>query len=181
MSTKTIKKIDAPEVMEAFDDQEMQEDFMSTGEILANENDILQGMLELANSRNDPEQFRNVQIKRNGVVKLEFRIRPMTEPEIISCTEQATKYAPAKGGKPRTAIKTDTPTMRSLIIYTATVDEDRKKVWNHPEILKACNVLQGHQVVDYVLKAGEKDQIMNLIDEISGYYDSTSVDDTAKN
>lgn len=166
---------------ESFDSLNVDEKVLSQGEILMSESDILAGLLELGETRNNPEEYHKIQIKRNGIIKLEFRLRPLSEPEMISCSEQATKYAPAKGGKPRTAIKTDAPKMRSLFIYTATVDEDRKKLWDNPKVKDSFNVLEGHEVIDFVLKGGEKEQILTVIDEISGYHDSIGVEDLAKN
>lgn len=163
---------------ERFDLEEENVGF-SSEEILRNEGDILAGLLELGNTRNNPEEYHKIQIRRNGEIKLEFRIRPLSEQEMISCSEQATKYAPPKAGKPRVAMKTDTPKMRSLFIYTATVDEDRKKIWDNPQAKQAMNLLESVEMIDLVLKGGEKEQILNKIDEISGYHDS--VEELAKN
>lgn len=144
-------------------------------EILQSESDILAGLLELGNTRNNPEEYHKIQIRREGKVKLEFRIRPLSEKEMIGCNEQATKYAPPKGGKPRTALKTDVPKMRSLFIYTATVDEDRKKIWDNEQAKLKFNILESADMIDMVLKGGEKDQILAKIDEISGYHDDIEV------
>lgn len=163
---------------EAFDTPEEKE-VLTKEEILMREPDILAGLLELGNTRNNPEEYHKIQIKREGALKLEFSIRPLSEKEMISCSEQATKYAPAKGGKPRTALKTDVPKMRSLLIYTATIDEDRKKIWDNQQAKNKFNILESADMIDMVLKGGEKEQILTKIDEISGYYDS--VEDMAKN
>lgn len=148
-------------------------------ELLEKERDVLAGLLELGNTRNNPEEYEKIVIRRNGEEKLAFSIRPLSEAEMISCSERATKYAPAKGGKPRTAIKTDMPKMRSLFIYTATIDEDRKKIWDNPQAKLHFNVLESADMIDMVLKGGEKEQILNKIDDISGYHDS--VEELAKN
>ena len=68
---------------------------------------------------------------------------------------------------------------RSWLIYTATVDEDRAKLWDNKQAQQAFNVLQGVDLIDSVLLSGEKDRIIDRINEISGYGDET--DDTAKN
>lgn len=173
MSTKKVTNT-APEQFD-HNEQEQEVHIPEKEEILMNESTILAGLLELGNTRNNPDEYEKIQIRRNGVVKLEFRIRPLSEQEMISCSEQATKYAPAKGGRPRTALKTDTPKMRSLFIYTATVDEDRGKIWDNPQAKMKFNLLESHDMIDIVLKGGEKEQILNKIDEISGYHDSVEV------
>ena len=68
---------------------------------------------------------------------------------------------------------------RSWLIYTATVDEDRAKLWDNKQAQQAFNVLQGVDVIDCVLLSGEKDRIIDRINEISGYDDEA--DETAKN
>ena len=68
---------------------------------------------------------------------------------------------------------------RSWLIYTATVDEDRAKLWDSKQAQQAFNVLQGVDLIDCVLLSGEKDRIIDRINEISGY--SEEVDETAKN
>lgn len=176
MATKTIKNT-SPEKF----DSDVNEGVLTKEDILSNETDILSGLLELGNTRNNPEEYHEIQIKREGVVKLSFRIRPLSEKEMISCNEQATKYAPPKNGKPRVALKTDVPKMRSLFIYTATVDEDRAKIWDNSQAKERFNILESADMIDMVLKGGEKDKILSKIDEISGYHDEVSVEEQAKN
>lgn len=161
---------------EQFDTQDSKQ---TTSDVLQNESNILASLLELGNTRNNPDEYHTICIRRKEEVKLQFRIRPLSEQEMLSCSEQATKYAPAQNGKPRTPLKTDTPKMRSLFIYTATVDEDRKKIWDNPQAKASFNVLESCDMIDIILKGGEKEQVLQKIDEISGYYDS--VEDVAKN
>ena len=75
--------------------------------------------------------------------------------------------------------ETNTAKFRSWLIYTATIDEDRAKTWDNKKAQEAFNVLQGVDVIDAVLLSGEKDRIIEVINEISGYDDS--LDEIAKN
>lgn len=163
---------------EAFDEKEVSTK-LTKEEILEQEPNILAGLLELGDSKNNPDEYETIKICRNGVEKLSFRIRPLSEDENHSAVEKATKYSPAKRGKPRTAIKTDSAKARSYQIYIATVDEDRKKIWDNPEAKKHFNVLESVDMIDIILKAGEKVAVINKIDEISGFYDA--VEEDAKN
>ena len=164
--------------VEQFDDQIANEP-MTQDEILMKEGDILAGLLNLDREKDDTGSFRKVQIKRKGVLMLEFRVRPISEEESQQCFRNATKYAKSKPGQPRIPIETDSAKNRSYIIYTATVDEDRQKVWDNPKALQAMNLLQGVDMIDRVLLAGEKAAIIAIIDEISGYTDET--EELAKN
>ena len=70
--------------------------------------------------------------------------------------------------------------MRSYKILTATVDSD--KVWNNTILKQKLNLLDPVDVVDTVLLAGEKDQIDDIIDDISGFGEDTeSREDFVKN
>lgn len=148
-------------------------------QILMSESDILQGLLALGNERNDEANYRSIEIKRNGKLLLAFRIRPITEEENQICWRKATKYAGNKPGQPKVAIETDTTKYRSHLIYTATVDEDREKIWNNKEAWKQLNVIQASDLIDRVLLAGEKSRIIDIIDEISGF--GEDMEELAKN
>ena len=112
-------------------------------------------------------------------MKFVFRVRPVSEEESIKCHDHATKFAPRKRGQPKREIETNTSLFRSWLIYTATVDEDRKKLWDNKKAQEALNVLQGVEMIDAVLLSGEKDRIIDVINEISGYGDD--MEETAKN
>jgi len=139
-------------------------------ELLMNENDILQGLLELGKSKEQGVGFRKIQIKREGKLVLEFRIRPVSEDESQECWRLATKYASRRNlNEPRKAIETNTALYRSHVIYTATIAEDRAKVWDNKQAMAAFQLFQGVEMVDKVLFAGEKARIIDIIDEISGF------------
>ncbi len=168
---------------EAFEDAveygEGQSAPMSREETLMNEGDILAGMLALGNRKDEAEKYRKIQIKDKGVLKLEFRVRPLTEDEIQTCVRRANKYAPTKPGQPKRVLDTDNSKGRSYIIYTATVDEDRAKIWDNKAAQDALGIFQGVDMVDKILLAGEKSRVLDVIDEISEY-DSVA-EEQAKN
>jgi hypothetical protein len=85
----------------------------------------------------------------------------------LSFTE--TVYTPTKPGQPRKPIETDSALSRSYVIYAATVDEDRDKVWDNKKALDKLGLLQGVDMIDRVLLAGEKARVLDKIDEISGF------------
>ena len=63
----------------------------------------------------------------------------------------------------------DAARYRAQLIYEATVEEDRDKIWDNRDAWKNLNVLNGIDLVEVVLKSGEKDEILSKLDEISGY------------
>ena len=164
---------------EAYDDAPAGVETQRQEEILMNEDAILRGLIEASNEKDSESSYKRVQIRRNGVLKFEFRIRPVSEEESLACHDHATKFAPRKRGQPKREIETNQAMFRSWLIYTATVDADRARTWDSKKAQKALNVMQGVEMIDAVLLSGEKDRIIDLINEISGYSDDT--EETAKN
>ena len=168
-------------VLEMYDDNVASENApMTQDEILMNEKNILSGMLEAGKATDNGENYRKIQIKRQGKLLFEFRIRPITEDENQTCWRRATKYAQTKPGQPKVAIETNNAKYRSYVIYTATVDEDRAKVWDNKAAKDAFNILDSVEMIDKVLLAGEKSRILDIIDEISGF-DEEATEELAKN
>ena len=131
-------------------------------ETLMNESDLLRGLLAAASEKDSESAYERIQIRRGGVLKFEFRIRPISEEESLKCRDHATKFAPRKKGQPKQAIETN-----------------MAKTWDNKQAQEALNILQGVDMVDAVLLSGEKDRIIDRINEISGYDDDQ--DETAKN
>ena len=151
----------------------------SQEQILMSESELLRGPIEAGTEKDSEAAYERIQIRRNGKLKFEFRIRPISEDESLACHDHATKFAPRKRGQPKREIETNMSKFRSWLIYTATVDEDRAKLWDNKQAQQAFNVLQGVDLIDCVLLSGEKDRIIDRINEISGYSDEA--DETAKN
>ena len=155
------------------------DDEVNKNTILTYENDILGGLLAAANYKNDEDEIVPVEIARNGVLLLRFRIRPLSEDEYVKCKERNTKYVRNKQIGIKVPEDTDTSAYRSALIYQATIEEDRARVWDNKEARKQLDVLSGAQLIDKVLKPGEKDAVCTKIDEISGY--SSTLEEVAKN
>jgi len=134
--------------------------------LLAHEDDLLQGLLAAA--EDTEEDVVPVQIVRQGKVALQFRIRPLRDYEYEECREQVTTYRRNAFGV-RVPEETDPVRFRALLIYKATVEEDRKRLWDNKAAWERLKVMSGPDLIDRVLRAGEKDAIVRKIDEISGY------------
>lgn len=145
---------------------------LTNEELLAVEEDVLRGLLDAAaDNKNDTVM---IEIARKGKVLFQFRIHGLTEKEYNELQDQATKFKKAKNlGGVKVAEETNITRFRSLLIYHATAAEDRKRLWNNKEAWKTLGVLNGPDLIDKVLKAGEKKAIIDKIDEMSGYSDDT--------
>lgn len=164
---------------EAYDEAPAGVETASKEDVLMNEKDILRGLIEAGREKDSEDAYERIQIRRGGVLKFEFRIRPLSEEESVKCREHATRYAARKRGQPKQEIETNPSKFRSWLIYAATVDEDRAKTWDNKAAQEALGVLQGVDLIDAVLLSGEKDRVIDRINEISGYTDDA--EETAKN
>ena len=164
---------------EEFDEQPAGTEYLTQEQILMSESELLRGLIEAGTEKDSEIFYERIQIRRGGKLKFEFRIRPISEEESLACHDHATKFAPRKRGQPKREIETNMAKFRSWLIYMSTVDEDRAKLWDNKQAQQTFNVLQGVDLIDCVLLSGEKDRIIDRINEISGY--SEEMDEIAKN
>ncbi|MGH6915968.1 MAG: phage tail assembly chaperone, partial [Geminicoccales bacterium] len=145
--------------------------------LLANEPDLLRGLLEAAGAAD--EETQPVEIARNGRVLFAFRLRPLREREYEECQDQSTKYERNRQfGGMRVPQDRNMARYRSLLIYRATVEADRTRLWDNKEAWERLKVLNGADLIERVLKAGEKEAVVAKIDELSGY--GAEVDSVAR-
>lgn len=150
--------------------------------IRANEEDFIQGLLKAAEYTT--EETQRIEIVRGGKLYFAFSIRPLSAEEYDKCRQKNTKYVRNKQFGVKVPENTNRVKYQSQVIYTATVDEDKKKLWDNRKIWDALNakndrVINGLDVIEITLKAGEKDKILEAIDKLSGYDDE--LEETAKN
>lgn len=145
-------------------------------QLLRNEADIIKGLLEAANYKEDEDNLQPIEIKRNGKLFFNFTIRPLGEDELLSIRKLCVKMYKNPAGKnlPKIEGDVDLSMFRSRKIYAATVEKDRKLLWDNPQVKQAfkekgISILEGWEMVDKTLMAGEKDHLSDVIDEISGY------------
>jgi Phage XkdN-like protein. len=139
-------------------------------EVLMDEDALLKGILEASNFKTDAGNQKLIQVKRNGKLLFQFHVRPLEEDELQNCRKQATKFMPNPQNRHlKMEVDVDYVKLRSLKIYTATVEMDREKTWDNPALRDKLSVITGADAIDKVLMAGEKDEICDVIDDISGY------------
>ena len=156
--------------------------------IRRNEEDMIQGLIEAAGFVD--EDTKRIEIARGDKVFFAFTIRPLTAEEYDKCRKKNTKYVRNRQLGMRMPDETDRVKYQSALIYEATVKEDREKLWDNHKVwdalvAKGRPIARGLDVIEYTLKAGEKDKIIEQIDLLSGYdpniEDVGSLEETAKN
>ncbi len=150
--------------------------------IRANEEDFIQGLINAAGFTTEERQ--RIEIIRNGRLYFAFEIRPLGSEEYDRCRRKYTKYVRNKQLGMKMPEDTDRIKYQSAIIHSATVDGDRERLWDNKKVWKAledkgCQIMSGLDVIEYALKAGEKDKILEAIDKLSGY--EANLEEVAKN
>lgn len=143
-------------------------------QMLTFENDIIAGITAASNYKNTEDGKKKIEIVRNGKKFFEFSIRPLSEQEYDDCKKKYTKYVKNKRLGIKLPEDTNTTKYRAELIYQATVREDRKKIWDNKDIWNAltnngCQIICPLDVIENCLLSGEKDKIIDAIDELSGY------------
>ncbi len=148
-----------------------------------NEKDILAGLLDAADIGQD---IQKIEIARNGRVYFSFRIRALMEEEYTRCRKKHTTYKRNRQMGVKMPDEVNSARFRCALIYTATVEEDRARVWDNKDAWKAMSargqeVVTGLDMIELCLRAGEKDRVIEAIDALSGFSDEEVQEETAKN
>lgn len=157
--------------------------------IRTNEEDMIQGLIDAASFSENEDERRIIEISRKtgsgeSKVFFKFMIAPLREEQYEQAKKKHTKYVKNKQFGMKLPEETNSTRYRSQLIYMATVDEDREKLWDNKQIWEALRnrgfqIINALDVIEYSLKAGEKDRILEMIDEISGY--DSNLEEVAKN
>jgi len=149
-----------------------------------NEDAILRdvgGVLEAMETITTYEVF---EVVRDGKKLFSFRVRGLDDSEFEKCRDQATKVVKDRRfGSISVPREFNSAKFNSLVICMATHPEDRKGLWDNKDLWDRAKVLADWQLVDKVLKRGEKEKCIELIEKLSGYTDedAESTEETLKN
>lgn len=144
-----------------------------------NETALLDGLLAAADFKTSEECIKNVVISRNGKDLFSFHIHPLSEEDYNSCRKKFTKFVKSKvQGGIRVPEEVNAVNYRAELIFQATTPEDQVKVWCNKALWKKLDLVTGYEAVNALLMAGEKEAVLSLIDQISGY--ELSEEDVAK-
>ncbi|NLM86729.1 MAG: hypothetical protein GX171_08565 [Clostridiales bacterium] len=165
---KNVENVENTEYQEPITKEEMQD------EIAINESAILRALTD--QSQHD-DRVETIEVLF-GKTRFRFRIRPLSEKEWDKCRERNTKYQKNRRlGGMRLPESTNTTGYHSDLIYTATVDEDKAKLWDNQKFWSAVNAVTGTDMVDKLIPyAGKKQQVVERIEMLSGYGDESEAD-----
>lgn len=147
-------------------------------ELLSAEDDILAGVLGAVESKEN--DYETIVIKRGDKVFFKFGVRGFSEDEIRQIRERNSIYRKNNMGV-KVLDEFKDVRFTSEIIYKATIDKDREKIWDNPQIKNKLGCLTGLDVIEKVLMAGEKDAIYSRIQRMSGFGKEDEIVETLKN
>ncbi len=153
----------------------------SANQLRVAEDDFIQGLIDATAYVN--EEQKAIEIARKDPktgesrVCFKFTIRPLSEKEYDKCKKKHTKYIRNKSLGIHMPENTDSVKYRDQLIYEATIPEDREKLWDNRKVWDALRnqglqIMNGLDVIEYALKAGEKDAVIDEIDKLSAFEDN---------
>lgn len=161
----------------------MSEDNVKYGkdELLTAEESVLQDIGGVFQAMDTIEEYEMFKVVRDGKEFFSFRVRGLDDEEMEKCRTEATKYVKSKRfGGVTVPADFNAAKYNSLLIVATTHPEDRPFLWDNKDLQKKAKAVTGWQVVDKVLRAGEKERVIELIEKLSGY-DENGLDETIKN
>lgn len=150
------------------------------------EYDLVKSLLAAAEYRTSEESVQEVEIKRAGRFLFTVHVHPVSEHDSIQARKHATIYMKNPNGKklPPIEKERDTTKFNSWLIYLATTEEDQEKIWGNRAIMEKYSLAEPYESIDILLTLGEKQQLLELILDISGLSDDedeVTTEEYAKN
>lgn len=134
------------------------------------EENLVAALLEAADFRNSEDLITPIEIRRGGKLLFSFRIRPVSDEEASFARKKARRMQDNPAGKkfPKIEAEFKAPVFNSRLIYIATVEEDRERIWGNKTILNRYDLMEAWESVGVLLTVGEKDRVVEEIMKISG-------------
>ena len=126
------------------------------------ESDITAALLEMASYRLIDET-QPIVIKRQGKPVLEFTVRGLDEDEWAKCRRQNLVNRGLRTEEIKQA------RFNSQVIYEATINEDKERIWKNKDVWAKLNVASGIDLINQLLLPGEKNALVEIIGKLSKY------------
>jgi len=171
MKTRPESKVTETENEENIEEVELTEEETQTA-LKAKEDDFISGLLQAA--EDGMTDFREFKVIRGGKFYFSFRLHGLTEQESKDCRNKYTKYVKNRALGTKFADEVDTVKYHSSLIYHATADEDRRRLWDNRMVWKGLEqqgkpIINALDVIENTLLAGEKDRAIDVINDLSGF------------
>lgn len=111
------------------------------------------------------DKKRKIIIKRGGRELFSFTIEPLDEKTFDRCRRENLK------NKGRRNEELDGSRFVAQLIYEATIDEDKKRLWRNREVWTKLNVASGADVIQKVLTPAERAELEQELLNMVGFGD----------
>lgn len=153
-------------------------------QVRRDEPDLLSRLKQAGAYRDDPNSWKEVPVIREDrdgkpSVLFSFHVRPLSREETERCRKDHTVMKKNRQTGLMTRDSFDQAGYEFDLIYRATTDEDRKKIWDEQKLWQYYNVLSGPMLVSVMLTAGDVSRAIVAINDASGY--DLEVSETVKN
>jgi hypothetical protein len=136
----------------------------SPEELGDSEDDILRGLDAAAET--DTER---IAIVRKGKVVLRFTVESLDQRTYDKCRDESMRKEKARGyGGVRLGVDVERAAFNSRLIYWATVEPERQRIWENKAAWRRHNVLCGWDLVGKIIRSFEMERICDRIDVLSG-------------
>lgn len=140
-------------------------DQMNDEELEKVEGNIVDALLEAAAFRTGNNARRLISIKRDGRILFKFTIEAIDEDTWRKCRRQNLI------NKGKRSEELNSARFLAQAIYEATIEEDKKRLWQNQAVWNKLDVASGIDVVNIILTPGEKTKIAEVLEELGGYDD----------
>lgn len=131
------------------------------------EKSLVKALLEAADYKtgNEDNTKKIFVKKQSGETLFSFRIRGLSQSEIQAAAKKATKQIPNPAGPkyPKISGERSTTEYHNNLIYTATVDEDKQRIWGNNDISRNSISLMRLTVSIFCFNAGTKSKIVEEV------------------
>lgn len=127
------------------------------------EADIVDALVSAAEYRSVENHRQPIRIMRDGKTLFKFTLESVSEDIWRKCRNQ--NYI----NRNRRNEDFNEARFASQLIFEATIDADKARLWNNKAVWRKLNVVTGVDVVNAVLLPAEKLKLVSIIEELSGY------------
>lgn len=143
------------------------------------EYDLVTALLAASEYKTSDEFVTEVEIKRNGVYYFTVHVHPISDKDARFARKKATIYMANPNGKKLPPIEKefDNAKFKSWLIYLATTEEDQQKIWGNSAVMQKHSLAENWESIDVLLSVGEKNNIFEVVTDISGLDDDGNISD----
>lgn len=130
--------------------------------------DIVARLTRARKRRGVATRLINIRDVDTNEVTFSFTVKGIDDKIIERATNESTVYVDTEGNKLPEG-RVEQVGYRCRVIFEATIDEDKQRVWSNPRVLDDYGTLDPIDVINDALLPGEKIGVFSVIADLSGF------------